>query len=78
MRIRVHIVYNVKHIGRQKARLVADGHLTDIPLDSVYSDVVMLREFRLILFLAELNELQLWASDIVNAFLEAYTSKKLL
>jgi hypothetical protein len=30
-RIRVHIVYGVKHDGRHKARLVvADGHLTDI------------------------------------------------
>jgi hypothetical protein len=30
-RIKVHIVYNVKHDGRHKARLVADGYLTDIP-----------------------------------------------
>jgi Reverse transcriptase (RNA-dependent DNA polymerase) len=28
------------------------------------------------LFLAELNKLQLWATDIGNAYLEAYTSKK--
>jgi hypothetical protein len=41
-RIRVHIVYDVKHDGRHKARLVADGHLTDIPLDSVYSGIVSL------------------------------------
>jgi Reverse transcriptase (RNA-dependent DNA polymerase) len=75
-RIRVHIVYDVKHDGRHKARLVADGHLTDIPLDSVYSGVVSLRGFRLVLFLAELNELQLWATDIGNAYLEVYTSKK--
>jgi Reverse transcriptase (RNA-dependent DNA polymerase) len=66
----------VKHNGRHKARLVADGHLTDIPLDSVYSGVVSLRGFRLVLFLAELNELQLWATDIGNAYLEAYTSEK--
>ena len=31
-KIRVHLVYDVKHDGRRKARLVADGHLTDIPL----------------------------------------------
>jgi hypothetical protein len=54
-RIRVHIVYDVKHNGRHKARLVADGHLTDIPLDSVYSGAVSLRGFRLVLFLAELK-----------------------
>jgi Reverse transcriptase (RNA-dependent DNA polymerase) len=75
-RIRVHIVYDVKHDGRHKARLVADGHLTDIPLVSVYSGKVSLRGFRLVLFLAELNKLQIWATDIGNAYLEAYTSEK--
>ena len=35
-KIRVHFVVDVKHDGRHKARLVADGHLTDVPLDSVY------------------------------------------
>jgi hypothetical protein len=76
-RIRVHLVFDVKHDGRKKAtedqkkaRLVADGHLTDIPIDSVYSGVVSLRVFRLVLFLAELNSLQLWATDIGNAYLE--------
>jgi hypothetical protein len=44
-RIRVHIAYNVKHDGRHKARLVADGHLTDIPVDSVYSGIVSLQGF---------------------------------
>jgi Reverse transcriptase (RNA-dependent DNA polymerase) len=28
------------------------------------------------LFLAELNHLQIWATDIGNAYLEAYTSEK--
>jgi Reverse transcriptase (RNA-dependent DNA polymerase) len=75
-KIRVHLVFDVKHDGRHKARLVADGHLTDIPLESVYSGVVSLRGFRLVIFLAELNNLQLWATDIGNAYLEAYTSEK--
>jgi hypothetical protein len=51
-RIMVHIVYDIKHHGRYKARPVADGHLTDIPLDSVYSGIVSLQGFRLVLFLA--------------------------
>ena len=38
-KIRVHLVYTVKHDGRHKARLVADGHFTEEPLDSVYSGV---------------------------------------
>ena len=57
--IRVHLIYDVKHDGRRRARLVADGHLTDVPVDSNYSSVVSLRGFRLIAFLAELNGLKL-------------------
>ena len=34
-KIRVHFVYNVKHNGRHKARLVAGGRLTDVPAESV-------------------------------------------
>jgi hypothetical protein len=49
-KIRVHLIYDVKHDGRHKARLVADGHLTDIPVDSVYSGVVTLRGLRLLIF----------------------------
>ena len=41
-RIRTHLVFDVKHDGRHKARIVADGHLTDVPLSSVYSGVVSL------------------------------------
>ena len=55
---------------------MADGHLTEVPLDSVYSGVVTIRGFRITLFLAELNKLELWATDIGNAYLEAYTSEK--
>jgi Reverse transcriptase (RNA-dependent DNA polymerase) len=63
-------------VGRHKARLVADGHLTHIPIDSAYSGVVSLRGFRLVLLLVELNHLQIRATDIGNAYLEAYTSEK--
>jgi hypothetical protein len=75
-KIRVHFVFDVKHDGRHKARLVADGHLTDIPIDSVYSGVVSLKGFRLVVFLAELNHLKMWTTDVGNAYLEATTSEK--
>ena len=76
-RIRVHFVYDVKHDGRHKARLVAGGHLTDVPAESVYSGVVSLRSLRIVIFLSELNKLSLWAADIGNAYLEALTKEKL-
>ena len=75
-KIRVHLVFSVKHDGRHKARLVADGHLTDAPLSSVYSGVVSLNALRIAMFLAELNELEIWATDIGNAYLEAKTKEK--
>jgi len=74
----VHLVFDVKHDGRHKVRVVADGHLTNIlPIDSVYSGAVSLRGLRIMLFLAELNQLDVWASDIGNAYLEAKTKEKL-
>ena len=56
---------------------MADGHLTDTPVESVYSGVVSLRGLRLMLFLAELNQLKLYSTDIGNAYLEAETKEKL-
>jgi hypothetical protein len=41
-KIRAHLVFDVKHDGRHKARYVAGGHLTNIPNESVYSGVVSL------------------------------------
>ena len=49
-KIRVHFVYTVKHDGRFKARLVADGHLTKEPVESIYSGVVSLRSLRMVVF----------------------------
>ena len=76
-KIRVHFVYAVKHDGRFKARLVADGHLTKEPVESIYSGVVSLRSLRMVVFLSQLNKLEIWGADVVNAYLEAYTDEKL-
>ena len=76
-RIKVHLVFAVKFDGRHKARLVADGHLTPEPIENIYSGVVSLRNLRLVIFLGELNHLDLWGADIGNAYLEAFTDEKL-
>jgi len=39
-KIKVHLIVDVKQDGRHNARLVVDGHLTDIPFDSVYTEVI--------------------------------------
>jgi hypothetical protein len=53
------MIYDVKHDGRRKAHLVAGGHLTDPSTESIYSGVVSLQGIQLIIFLAELNKLEL-------------------
>ncbi|KAL7426750.1 hypothetical protein ACHAXM_000563 [Skeletonema potamos] len=75
-KINLHFVYAVKHDGRYKSRVVAGGHLTDVPTESVYAGVVSLRGVRFAIFLAELNDLQVWQTDIGNAYLEAFTKEK--
>ena len=75
-KIKVHFVYAVKHDGRHKARLVAGGHLTKIPDDSIYSGVVSLKGIRLVIFLGRLNKLPIYSTDIGNAYLEAKTKEK--
>ena len=55
------------------ARLVADGHLTPETVENIYSGVVSLRHLRLVIFLGELNNLELWGADIGDAYLDTIT-----
>ena len=70
MKIRVHFVYAVKHDGRFKARLVADGHLTKEPVESIYPGVVSLRSLRMVVFISQLNDLEIWGADVGNDILK--------
>ena len=76
-KIRVHLIFAVKYDGRHKAKLVADGHLTPEPVESIYSGVVSLSNLKLVIFLGKFNNLELWGADIGNAYLEAPTEEKL-
>ena len=71
------LFFVVKYNGRQKARLVAAGHVTPDPVESIYSGVVSLRNLKLVIFLGKLNNLELWGAEIGNAYLEAPTEEKL-
>ena len=76
-KIRVHLIFAVKHDGRHMARLVAGGHLTPDPIESINSGVVSIRSLRLVKCLAKLNTLEVWRADIGNEYLEAKTKEKL-
>ena len=65
----VHFIFVANHGRRHKARLVTDRHLAETPIDSVYSGVISLQTQHIVVFLAELNDLQLWGTDIRNATL---------
>ena len=56
---------------------MAGGHLTPDPIDSIYSGVISTRSLRLTIFLAKLNNMKVWATDIGNPYLEATTKEKL-
>ena len=46
-------------------------------METVYSGVVSIRNLRLAMFLAELNNLELWGADVGNAYLQPLTREKL-
>ena len=61
---------------RRKARLVADGHLTNVPTSSTYSTVVSRDSVRICFLLAALHGLELLAADVENAYLNAPCREK--
>ena len=75
-KIRVHFVYDVKHDLRYKARLVADGHLTEPDNEQVYAGVVSLKSMRTAILIGEMNGFETMVGDIGNAYLEARTKEK--
>ena len=56
---------------------MADHSLTPDPVENIYSGVVSLRHLRLVIFLGELNNLELWGADIGDAYMEACIYEKL-
>ena len=76
-KIRCHMNFEVKMDLRRKARYVAGGHLTDPPTSMTYSTVVSRESVRIAFLLAALNNLNLLAGDIQNAYLNAPTTEKL-
>ena len=61
---------------RRKAQFVADGHKTSAPASMTYSTVVSRDLVRILLMIAALNDLDLQAADIQNAFLTAPNLEK--
>lgn len=76
--IRCHMIFTVKiEDFRRKARHVAGGHTTEAPATITYASVVSRETVRIALTLAALNDLEVKASDIQNAYLTAPCAEKI-
>ena len=76
--ITCHLIFDVK-MGenfRRKARMVAGGHVTDVPHSMTYSSVVSRDSVRIAFTIAALNGLKVLGCDIQNAYLTAPTREK--
>jgi hypothetical protein len=71
-----HLVYDVKMDFTRKARWVLDGHKTADPIGSSYAGVVSRESIRIAFTYAALNNLNVCAADIRNAYLQAPSSRK--
>ena len=69
--IHCHVIFDVKMDFTRKARVVAGGHTTDTPASITYSSVVSRDSVRLAFLIAGLNDLDVLAGDVTNAYLNA-------
>ena len=77
-KIRCHMIFDVKMEDfRQKARLVAGGHVTNAPSIITYASVVVRDTVRIALLLAALNDLDVKVGDVLNAYIAAPVTEKI-
>ena len=75
--ITCHMVFDIKIKDlTRKARYVGGGHKTDPPKDTTYSSVVSRDSVRIAFLAAALNDLDVLAADVQNAYLNAPTKEK--
>ena len=67
----MHMIFDIKMVGNftRKARLVAEGHTIAPPSSNTYSSVVYRESVGVAFLLASLNDLDIFACDIGNAYL---------
>jgi hypothetical protein len=75
-KIPLRMIFDVKMDVTRKTRLVAGGHVTEVLSNLTYSSVVSCDSVRIIFLLAALNDLDILAADIGNAYLIAKTHEK--
>ena len=71
-----HLIWDVKMDFTRKARWVLNGHKTPDPIGFTFVGVVSRESVRMAFTYAALNDLQVFAADIRNAYLQAPSSQK--
>ena len=74
--IQCHMIFDIKQDLTRKARLVAGGHMTEIPDHSTSSSVVGRDSVRIAFVMAMVNAVGLLSCDVQNAYLNAPTKEK--
>jgi len=74
--IKCHMIFDIKMDFTRKARYVAGGHMTDPPSSITYSSVVSRNSVRIAFLLAALNDIDILAYEIGNAYLNATPREK--
>jgi hypothetical protein len=76
-RIPCHMVFDIKMEDfTRKARLVAGGHMTNATSTITYASVVSRETVRIALLMAALNDLEVKAGDVLNAYVTAPVTEK--
>jgi hypothetical protein len=63
------MIFDIKCDFTRKARFITGGHWTDVSSQLTYSSVVTRDSVRIAFLIAALNELDILATDVGNAYL---------
>jgi hypothetical protein len=75
--IACHMVFDIKMDFTRKARYVAGGNTTAPPAEATYSSVVSRESVRIGFLIAALNDLEICAADVTNAYINADCREKI-
>ena len=76
--VNCHLIFDVKMDLRRKAQFFAGGHTTNSPAESTHAGVVLQEIVCISFTLVALNDLDIFAADIQNAYLTDPCGEKII
>ena len=74
-----HMIFDVSmEYFRRKARLLDDGYMAKTPKFQTYYSIVLRETVRFALTISDLNDLQVKAGEVMNVYVTAPITKKIL